>query len=336
MAGAKSATPPGLPGPMPGAGWPRAFGHALAADLRSYALPVAGLRSLRRLRALLAPAAVSRLLASRSQAAHAAAEAPGDLLSFLSHRHYLARGLSARARIAAAECHYLHQDRAFCDSGFRAVYLDGGLRLWVATVDGRCYDILLTAGRDVTEEGGLSLVLRLNGGPLCVLSFSLIPREILNPEAGHALPPRVWFIGRKHLSHHHDYQPAFHKAFHRVTAAQMVMAAFAGLARATGHGLAVGIGAARHPSNEPARAEQFEQAYDGFWTDIGATPMGPDYLIPLPLPQKPLDAMDAARRKRTRQRRAVQQAIETAAAETLAPLLRPDRPAAAPQGMAPG
>lgn len=297
----------------------------LAGDLRRYPLAIALLHALRRLRMLQAPVPLARLCARRSLALHAAAEGGGDPLFCLSHRHYLARGLSAADRITAAACHYGAEDRAWREDAFLAIHQGDGLVVWQSDAGGQppsggpAYDILLQRGRDVATEGGLSLTVRAGRESICVLSFSRVPGRIL---ARSGLPPQVWFLARKHLTLNHAYQPAFHRAFHRVTAAQMAMAAFAGLARAMGEGLAVGIGGARHLSNEPARAAQFDVAYDQFWQALGAEPLGPHYLIPLPLPQKPLDQLDAAHRKRVRQRRAVLQAIEEEAAATLAPLLR--------------
>lgn len=291
----------------------------VAGDLGRYPPPVALLHGLRRLRVLLAPAQVLDLCARRSLGAHAAQEGGGDPLFCLSHRHYLARGLPARARLAAAACHYAHQDRAFREAAFHAVHLGGGVPLWQAGAGGTDYDIMLQRGRDVAYEGGLSLSVRSGGETVCILSFSLVPGGLF---PGADLPPQIWFLTRKHLTMNHAYQPAFHRAFHRVTAAQMAMAAFAGMARAMGHPLAVGIGGARHPANEPARAAQFDLAYDQFWQALGASPLGPDHLIPLPLPQKPLETLDPAHRKRVRQRRAVLQTVEDSAAAALGPMLR--------------
>ncbi len=308
--------------PLPQPGLLRAFARGLRRDFHAFPMPVTLLRAGRRARVVLAPGPGADLCNSRSFAVHVAEQGRGDPLLYLSHRYFLSRDFTPRARILAAAAHYRHEDTALCDDYFRAVYLNDGLPLWRAGSGDGGYDILLQTGRDVCREGGLSVVFRAAGESIGILSFSLLPSRILDPHGRGGLPPLVDFITRKHLTQDRTYQPDFHRAFHRVTVAQMLIAAFAGLLRAQQTDVAVGIGARMHPSNTPDRAEQFERAYDQFWQTLGGVPLGPHYLLRFPLPHKPLEEMDAARRKRVRQRRAVQQDVETSAAAAYAAMLR--------------
>ncbi len=304
-----TTTGPGLAG---------AWTASLAHDLHRWSAPAAVLRSLRRSRMLLDLPETRRLLASRSLAAHAAAEGGGDALFFLSSRSYLARGLGARARIAAAACHYLDQDRRFDDTWFNKVHGDGeGLVLWRHPVAPHDHDIVLRKGRDVADEGALSLIFRVDGGIHCVLSFSRVPGRILQVPGGSDLPHCVWFITRKHLTMERGYQADFHRAFHRVGPARMALAAFSGMVRRLGATCAVAIGAAHQPSNHTERNDRFVIAYDDFWRTCGAVPMGDDYLLPLPLPHRPLDSLPAPKRKRSRMRQEVQYEVEQSAFETV-------------------
>lgn len=307
-----------------GPGLMRAWSASLAHDMHRWPVAVAVLRSLRRSRMVLDLPSTRRLLASRTLAAHAAAEGDGDALFYLSSRSYLARGLSARARIAAAACHYLDQDQRFDDLWFRAVHGGEGLVLWRHPVALHDHDIVLRKGRDVADEGALSLIFRVDGGIHCVLSFSHVPGWVLQPPGGPDLPQHVWFITRKHLTMERSYQADFHRAFHRTSPAQMALAAFSGMAQRLGATLAVAVGSARQPSQRSERNGDFVTAYDDFWCARGAAPLGDNYLLPLPLPHKPLDGLHGMKRKRTRLRQEAQREVEVAAFEAVGKYLVSD------------
>lgn len=305
-----------------GPGLMRAWSASLAHDMHRWPVAVAVLRSLRRSRMLLDLPSTRRLLASRSLAAHAAAEGDGDALFYLSSRSYLARGLGAPARIAAAACHYLDQDQRFDDLWFRAVHGGGGLVLWRHPVAAHDHDIVLRKGCDVADEGALSLVFRVDGGIHCVLSFSHVPGWILQPPCGPDLPQHVWFITRKHLTMERDYQADFHRAFHRVSPAQMALSAFSGLVQRLGGRVAIGIGAACQPSDAPESHRHFTTAYDDFWLAHGAAPLGGNFLLPLPLPHRNLADLPGPKRKRAHLRHEVQREVEQSAFETAGRYLR--------------
>lgn len=322
LAGAEGAVSPGgLPVLTPAAAWLR----ALQVDRCRYRPLTVGVRALRRSRLLGMGGDFAALVASPSFAAHVAAEGEGDPLFFLSHRYYLAKGLSARARLQAALYHYRHQDRAFSPDYFEKVYRRGGLPLWRADTGGHRYDILLQPGRDVAYEGGLSLALRADGACLCVLSFSQVPGRLLTGAGdGPALPAALPFISRKHLTRDHGYQAPYNRAFHRVTPAHMVFAAFAGLAMAQGQRLALGIAPARHPSDSAALGPHFRASYDEFWQSLGGRRVhAGDYLIALPWQLRPLEGIEAARRKRALARRAIMEEVRQSALARIAPLLVP-------------
>lgn len=272
------------------------------------------MRSLRRGRMLLDPARTRALLGSASVAAHAATEGGGDPLFWLSSRHYLARGLGARARIAAAACHYLEQDRRFDGAWLRAVNGGGeGLVLWRRPVAPHDHDIVLRRGRDVADEGALSLIFRIDGGIHAVLSFSRVSGRVLAVPGGPELPESLWFVTRKQQTMERDYQPEFHRAFHHISAAKLAFVALVGMLRALGHDRVAAIGAAGQPSVGPGRAAQFAASYDNFWRDCGGEPMGGNFLLHLPLPHRPPESVPRSKRRRARLRLDVQQEIEDAA-----------------------
>jgi uncharacterized protein len=299
-----------------------------APDCDRYSAPVAALRTLRRSRILAMTAGYRKLAAMAPFQSHVAANEDPDPLFFLSNRHYLVRGLTARERLDAALCHYGHEERAF-DPGYTdSVYRNGGLLLWASVVDGTAYDIRLMVGNDVAYEGGLSLVFHVNGGRVCVLSFSLVPTAIVLPglRIGHGDTPlqkTIHFVTRKQLAQDHSYQAAFNKAFDRTTPAHLCFGALAGLVLAQGRSHVVGIDTERHPSfAEPFRA-QFQTAYADFWVSLsGRKDSKFGYLIDLPLRLTPLEHLDARRRKRAIARRDHMETVQQSAFAVIASQLR--------------
>lgn len=256
---------------------------------------------------------------------HVAAEAHDDPLFFLGNRHYLARGLSPPARMDAALTHYNAEERRRGTAYFEAVYRQGGLVLWDHAAGDHRYNITLCPGSDVAYEGGLSLVLHVDGGRVCVLSFSVVPSTIVLP--GHKIPAlheTILFITRKQLAQDRTYQTAFNKAFHRCTPAHMVLGALAGFAAVQGQGHALGIAAERHPSCTPEAEPRFQRAYNDFWLSVSGQRLSPlGYLIDLPPRLSPIEGMDAAHRRRAFARRKHIDEVQHITTQRLAASLAP-------------
>ncbi|MBL4929156.1 DUF535 family protein [Fuscibacter oryzae] len=298
------------------------FASGLRADRGRYPLWTMAVRALRRARILGASQKLGAMTTSPSLLAHTAAEGEDDLLFCLSHRYYLAKGLDTQARVAAAHCHYQHEDQAYLPAYFEQVYQNGGLVLWGADTPDHRYDIVLQPGRDVAYEGGLSVALRVDGGCLCVLSFSLVPSRLLGSPAG--LPEVVHFVSRRHLTKDRGYQADYNRAFNRSTPAHMVFAALEGLILAQGRIHALGIAPERHPSDRADLNPWFRAGYSEFWTSLGGRPLGDaGYVIELPMRLSPLDDLDAAKRKRALQRRAHLEAVRQSARAQISALLLP-------------
>lgn len=306
-----------------------AVASGFRADWQRYSGPAAALHALRASRIVAMGGAYRRLASLPAFQGHAAASAERDPLFFLAHAHYLARGLTARQRTVAALTHYRHESEAFAPAYLDQVYRRGGLALWQESVAGVAYDIRLMPGNDVLHEGGLSLVLHVDGARVCVMSFSLVPTRLVLPthRAGQGGPPlreTIPFVVRKQLTSERDYQAAFNKAFSRSTPAHLCFAALAGLALEQGHHHVMGIDPERHPSFSQDRRSQFATAYADFWTSLAgrkASPFG--YLVAVPTQMTPLEDLDASRRKRAKARRAHMDAVERRARDAIRGYLRP-------------
>lgn len=249
-----------------------------------------------------------RLTNNAAYREHVKSAGGSDAVFFLTHRHYLARGLTSHQRATAALHHYTHE-RSSCDGDyFEAVYRQGGLPVWRREYEGTVFDIRLMPGNDVLHEGGLSLVLNVDGGRVCVVSFSIVPAAMfLGKHEANSEPHRsdIIFVTRKQVAADHSYQKVFNKAFDRTTPAHLCLGALTGIAMVKGHRRILGIAAAAHPSLSPILEERFEAAYSKFWESLAGQAAGPfGYLIDVPMQLKPLDQLDAKARKRAVARRA--------------------------------
>lgn len=279
------------------------------ADWTRVSPPVAVLRVLRASRILRMGDVRRQLMRNPAYQGHISAVARDDAVFFLSHRHYLAIGLTPRQRATAALHHYSHEVDAFDGRYVDAVYRGAGLVVWRREVDEGVFDIRVLPGNDVLYEGGVSLVAFFNGVRIAVLSYANVPSSILLPayvpsEDEAPLESTLQFVTRKQLTWDHSYQKAFNKAFDRSTLAHFTFAALAAVAQAQGARRVLAIAPRVQPSCSPAVEKQFEAAYTEFWESLGGKPAGAfGFVIDVPMRMKPLDELEAKARKRALARR---------------------------------
>ena len=305
-----------------------AFATALrvshAADRQRYPWATSMLRSTRRLRSLHDVPGLSELIANPAYLAHVARAGDGDPLMVLSHRDYLLRGLTPRQRIRAALTHYRHEMQRFTPDYRRGVYAAGALVMWQRRVEGVDHDIVLMPGNDVAHEGGASLVMRVDGQRVCVLSYAMVPTDILDLGASDDLPETMLLITRKQSTRDRDRQQALGKAFARMTSAHLCFGALQGVALALGQAHLAGCSGWAQPSFVPELGDGFDAAYDRFWESMGGRRRGRRaWVMTAPATLPPLDEMSASTRKRARaRRRHVDEVMESARA-VLSGYLRP-------------
>ena len=265
-------------------------------------LPVACLRLLR-VSPVLAHLDEGRaLLDNAACRRHIETVASADHFFYLSHRHYLAQGFSRSQRTELACAHYEHEVSAYDDRYFDAVYRDGGLSLWHRNVDGTDFEVLMVPAIDTLCEGGLSVVFRVSGGRVGVVSFSFADRATVfdrDIESGTTI-----FMCRKQLAANHSWQAHFNAAFDRCSAAHFFTAAIAGIALAHGYDSVGGVRPEAQPSCTEDKQEQFRLSYGDFWESLGGRVRGRfAYELPVPMQMTPLADLSAKRRHRARRRR---------------------------------
>lgn len=205
--------------------------------------------------------------------------------------------------------HYEHEINNFTQDYFNAVYGKNGLTLWQKKIEDTIFDIRLMPGNDVLYEGGCSLVFHINDERICVVSYSVVEKEIFLPASAElnnekALMQSILFVTRKQLTGDHSYQKVFNKAFDRTTPAHLCLGALTAIALAQGYHSFLGISPEMHPSLKIEYQRNFEVAYTQFWDSLNGQPISPyGYLIELPIQLTALDELDGKARKRAIARR---------------------------------
>jgi hypothetical protein len=247
---------------------------------------------------------------------HVAGPGNDDVFHHLSHRDYLARGLSLRQRVRAVLNHYRFEDETFDSAYGRAVYGQRCLLLWRHEADGNRFLIQLEMASRANAEGDLTVALIADGICLHRLSFSWVEGAMVG-----VADPVVPFITRNQ-GRWIDSGAAF-DAFERVfpnnSPSFFCFAAMQGLAQAAGMDKLVAVRSEAQLAYDADPAKHFTNAYDGFWKVLGGVDMPGQlgYLIALPFYVKPLSEMPSKHRKRAAQRREHWRAIGEAARASL-------------------
>jgi uncharacterized protein VirK/YbjX len=255
-----------------------------------------------------------------------------DVFHHLSHRNYLAKGLSLRQRVRCVLTHYRFEDAMF-DAAFKqAVYRDGGLVLWQHEADGSKVEVRLVMAQRLNAEGDLTLTLLANGRRVHRLSFSWVDERFAGL-AGLGATGILPFIARNqgHRADEADAIDAFRRAFPAnsplvTTPGFFCCAALQGIAQALGMDHVVAVKSAWHCAWAPSDARYFATAYDDAWRSLGGTEMpGRAWHIALPFHARPLAEIPSKHRKRAALRRAYWQGIAESARAVMLHHLTPQQ-----------
>jgi len=280
-------------------------------------------RFCRSIRILLGLKSINALIRNKAYQKHVDYIDKDDKLFFLSYKYFLVKGLSAKNRIKTAFFHYKYETNRFDQTYFDRVYNQSGLTLWSSIVNNTTFDIRLQPGNDFLYEGSCSVVLHVNGERVCVISYSMVNKNIFLPNKG---KPKAFennsetlmLVTRRQQTRDYSYQKEFNIAFDRVMPAHMCMSALSAIAISQGYKEFLGIFSRVHPSIKPELTDVFENAYDQFWLSLNgkeALPYG--YLTELPIYMKPLDDMEPKARKRALSRRKHLQNVFEQAKQTM-------------------
>lgn len=188
--------------------------------------------------------------------------------------------------------------------------LDKDITLYELNADTISYRITCCLTRDHHHEGEWSLELTANNEPLFILAFTVIPAAFVG-----ASGDEVMLISRMQgRAGKFPEIRAATRAMGDITPQAALYCAARGLARAMDIPHIAGPCAENLPSFRDQALESFRQNYDGFFLANGAARLANGfYLLNVLLPAKPLDQVEASKRRRSKRKRQRKEQIAAAA-----------------------
>lgn len=242
--------------------------------------------------------------------------------------NYLGMDLSQSERASILIDHYTFlKDRVERRSsrgrhGFFRTIVDERIMLWEHAVSNHHFRICVTFPGRYHFEGDLSLVFQIDHVDIYTLSFTIGPGSVVGLTADHAI-----YIGRV------QGKGAGLQLIRKATKGcldispdALLLAATEGIAQALELGHIVGIGADEQISApNDSRTEGLAHAYDEFWMASGGVRLARNmYHLGVPVPEKPIQAIQSKHRSRTLHKRAFKNLVkEQVCREFIAVALRP-------------
>jgi uncharacterized protein len=226
------------------------------------------------------------------------------------YRRYLATSFTKKVRRAVLTHHYAYLQTRVSNSFFSRTLKDQP-RLWQKTIGPDVFAIKLAFPGELHSEGDLLLEFLQNSVALYHLSFSIAPGHLTGSGAR-----QVILIARvQGTLGQFDAIRRATKTCLDVAPPYLLMAAVQGISDALHIGV---IAAVRNAEQITANVDDNRVVhfdYDAFWrTNLGAE-AEKFYLIPVPIPEKPLMLISAAHRGRTRTKRHFKNQVSESAKE---------------------
>jgi uncharacterized protein VirK/YbjX len=184
------------------------------------------------------------------------------------------------------------------------------------------YTVTMQISREIHNEGEISLYFRAEREPLYILSFTIVPGDVVHTRNRHViLVSRMQGWGGKLAA----IQRAT-KTMNDTSPQAVLFAGLQGLAQAMGIAHIAGTRATNQVCYYDARAALFEGAYDGFFLSVGASDRGHGFFgLNVPAREKPLAMVKPGHRLRTKVKRAFKRDIARSINAAILPMLAASR-----------
>nr|WP_255487031.1 DUF535 family protein [Mucilaginibacter sp. SP1R1] len=162
------------------------------------------------------------------------------------------------------------------------------------------YELILASSATLEFEGSLSLFFTMNEIKISTLSFTIAPGKLFGLADDHVI-----YISRlQRAGNHNQNIHTAIKYFNDIIPSVILMKVLEAVAAALHIHTCIGISSDNQLSTymEP-EAEKFYSIYDQFWINNGATLKNGNYIIPLPIAQKPLELIKQTHRNRAIKKR---------------------------------
>ncbi len=155
-------------------------------------------------------------------------------------------------------------------------------------------------------EGELTLNLEINGTVVFVLSFTIVPGQVVGVVDRDVL--MVSRVQGMRGCQQEIYEAT--KAFNEVAPSALLIAALQGVAKALQIVKLAGVCATDQAYYQEIHASSFKQAYDEFWLELGASKNANNFFVcSIPPPEKPMLLIRNGHKGRTKKKRKFKQDI---------------------------
>jgi hypothetical protein len=218
---------------------------------------------------------------------------------------YLARGLSYFRRASCFVHHYKRLNELLPDRFLRRI-LDSDVTLSELSEGNNSFRIAMSMTKVLYQEGEMSINFEVDGAVGFVLSFTIVPGWVVEVDA-----PDVVLITRLQGmkgSRRQIFDAT--RTLHEIAPAALLVAALQGIASALNIQSMAGVCAVRQQSYNEIYSTAFKEAYDDFFTGLGATRTTESFFhSPIPLPEKPITSIKKGHKTRTRKKREFKQQL---------------------------
>jgi hypothetical protein len=229
------------------------------------------------------------------------------------NRNYLVRQITVAQR-ARSLLHHYRRIRALLPNQTLRQILNPGFTVYETCRDADLFRVTLGLSRDGYWEGELSLHLYVNGVPVYVLSFSIVPGSI----AG-VLADEILLVARVQGVKGCESQIRLAtKSLLDVAPPALLVAGLQGVAATLGIQSMAGTCAILQSSYRQELSSEFQEAYDDFFVTLGATKNSAGFFCaPLPLEEKPLLLIPKGHKIRARKKREFKRQVADSVAQSL-------------------
>ena len=224
--------------------------------------------------------------------------------------NYLVRGFSTSECASCYLHHYKRLHSLLPDRLLRQI-LQEEVTLHAIPDGSDRFALTLGLSRPYDNEGELTLRLRVDGDIVYVLSFTIVPGEVVESTVSEAL-----LITRlQGIKGCYQQIGVAIRALHEVAPNRLLLSALQGIAEAIGVRAIAAVPARRQTSYKNAAASAFKNEYDNLFSELGFSMSATGFFTSdVPCNQKPLTSIKRGHRLRAKKRRAFKHNIQLACA----------------------
>ena len=218
---------------------------------------------------------------------------------------FISRALSTQDKIRIATHHYSFLQRVFSPKQLKLLFSDG-IECYSEFSDNNLLRVSLWHCRDYDYEGLCSLIYKVNGIEYARLSFMVAPGVMFGLKQDN-----IFYIScmqKKHTAGDGNNKATHIANIHPIT---ILLQVFTALGAANNITTCIAVAAKNQLSfiENDEEYDYFFSIYDNFWLSKGGSKFNTEYLLPLPLLQKPILDVKQTHRNRIRKKRVKLQEI---------------------------